>query len=230
MTKNVFVSFDVDGTMVLYDTIETHLSVFRDAVAEVSGKPCSYPGDLLGYDIDGMMDRRILSLMLEKLETPVTQENIDKVEEIMQRLFRERMTAKASVPKGVERVLKTLNDMPNTTIGVASGNLPGIAWKKLENAGLSRYFPDRIGGFGVVEDRKAAVRRAREMAEEVTGKKYDVVVHIGDTRADVEAAQANGAKAVGVRTGSRKEWDYPEPCLVINDMEEGFNQLMAYLQ
>ena len=230
MSRNIFVSFDVDGTMVLYDTIEAHMSVFRDAVAEVAGKPCGFPTETLGYDVDGMMDRRILSLMLAKLDCLATQENIDRVEEIMQRLFRDRMTAVANVPAGVERVLKVLSEMDNVTIGVASGNLPGIAWKKLENAGLLKYFPDRIGGFGVVVDRQTAVRRAREIAEEKTGRKFDVVVHVGDTCADIEAALANNERAVAVRTGLKKNLVYPEPCLVLNNLEEGYDEFMKYIQ
>lgn len=229
MARNIFVSFDVDGTMVLYDTIEAHMSVFRDAVAEVAQRPCGFPSETLGYDVDGMMDRRILSLMLEKLDCPSSPENVERVEEIMQRLFQDRMTAIANVPAGVKKVLETLMRTENVTIGVASGNLPGIAWKKLENAGLLEYFPDRIGGFGIVADRKTAVRRAREIAEEKKGLKFDVVVHVGDTCADIEAALANGEKAVAVRTGLKKNLVYPEPCLVLNNLDEGFDDFISYI-
>lgn len=227
--KNVFVSFDVDGTMVLYDTIEVHMAAFRDAVSSVAGKLCDYPSETLGFNVDGMMDRRILSLMLEKLGTPASEENIARVEQTMVRLFEERMTDVAKVPPGIRRVLEMLKSMPNVTIGVASGNLPGIAWKKLANAGLLEYFDDRIGGFGIVSDRKTAVGRAREIAEEKTGKKFDIVIHVGDTKADVEAALANNARAVGVRTGWNKSVVYPEPCLVLNDLEEGYNDFMSLL-
>ena len=231
MVKRVFVSFDVDGTLVCFENnIGTHMQAFSKAMTELFG-PCGEPQDFLGYPIAGWMDKKIIHHMLEKLGFEASDANLNRAMQRTEELFEEMFTQVPIIPPGVEKTLQVLYSMPNVTIGVASGNLSRIAWKKIGNAGLLKYFKDKIGGFGgYVYERKDAVILSRENGEKVINGKFDIVIHIGDMPNDVNAAISAGAKPVAVKTGGIKFDEYPQPSLVLENLEEGFDQFMSLLQ
>lgn len=229
--KEVFISWDIDGTLVLgTNATRFHLEAFRDACQEVFG-PCSTPEEFLGRSIDGWMDKSIVETMAEKIigHKP-SESDLERAQTRMEAMFREKCNEVPEVPRGVVETLDFLSKQPNVTMGLASGNFPLIAWHKLEMAGLDRFFPQRIGGLGVVRERKDAVALARKRAEEVTHKKFDIVMHIGDTPADVNAANAAGAIAVAVRTGRVTYPEYPTPSHVFADLIEGRDEIMKLLE
>jgi phosphoglycolate phosphatase-like HAD superfamily hydrolase len=100
---------------------------------------------------------------------------------------------------GVREMLDAVAALPETRLGVATGNFRRAAHAKLRHFGLDGYFAD--GGFADdAEDRAELVRIAIRRLGGAAGGAYRVFV-IGDTSHDVLAAQANGAVAVGVATG-----------------------------
>ena len=227
--KKVFVSFDIDGTLVLCQQSTTdHLNAFKQAISELFG-PADQPEIFLGHSIDGWMDKAILKAMIEKLGVEANEENLRKAMDRTQEIYCSIATEKAEVPRGIIHLLQELNKRPNISIGIASGNLPGIAWHKLELAGLLQYFPYRIGGLGEYFSRKDAVLAARQIAEKKKGITFDIAIHVGDTPNDGNAALGAGAIGFMVRTGRVNYPSYPEGCLVFNDVEDGFDEFMKLL-
>ncbi|OHT07254.1 haloacid dehalogenase-like hydrolase family protein [Tritrichomonas foetus] len=227
--KQIFISWDIDGTLILgKDATKFHLEAFHLACEELFGK-CDTPEVFLGHSIDGMMDSSILSEMITKLGHQPTEETLKKTQEKMEDIFIQNCTAIPEVPNGVVETLEQLVKYPNITMAIASGNYPRIAWRKLELCGIAKYFPDRLGGLGVIRERKDAVSLARKLAEEKKGHKFDIYMHIGDTPSDILAAQAAGSIPFGVRTGRVNYPEYPTPSYIHNNLIEGHDELFRLL-
>ena len=157
-----------------------------------------------GVEFAGRTDRAILldGLELHRLPTADFEVRVGEFEETYLRHLRTTL-AEASggrVLPGVRELLTALESTPGTRLGLATGNFRRGAFMKLEHYQLHHFFPE--GGFGGdSEDRSevvaAAIRRLNS-AEPLAPK---CVCVVGDTPIDVEAARANGARAVGVATG-----------------------------
>ena len=228
--KNILVTWDIDGTLILgNEAIGFHIESFHLACEELFGK-CDSPEIFLGHSIDGMMDSVIISEMMEKLGVEPNEENLKKAQSTMEDIFIKTCTVAPIVPPGVEQTLEELSKHPNVTLAVASGNYPRIAWRKLEMCGLAKYFPDRIGGLGVVKERKDAVLLAKKTAEEKKGLKFDIFMHVGDTPNDIKAAQLAGAIPFGVRTGRVSYPTYPTPSYVFDNLIAGHDQFFKLLE
>jgi phosphoglycolate phosphatase len=101
---------------------------------------------------------------------------------------------------GVRNLLRRLTAR-GVVIGLVTGNLSRIGWRKMERAGLRPYF--RFGAFAeLARDRaglvRVAIRRARK---ERWISRDSAITLIGDHPNDVLAARANGIRAVAVGTG-----------------------------
>jgi phosphoglycolate phosphatase-like HAD superfamily hydrolase len=86
-------------------------------------------------------------------------------------------------------------------LGLVTGNLTRIGWRKLERAGLDGYF--RFGAFGEMAATRAglarlAIREARSRGW--IGRAAPIAL-IGDSPSDVIAARGNGIRSIAVRTG-----------------------------
>jgi phosphoglycolate phosphatase-like HAD superfamily hydrolase len=107
-------------------------------------------------------------------------------------------------------------------LGLVTGNLTAIGWKKLERAGLREYF--QFGAFGEMAPNRAglarlAIRRARR--ERLIGQGAPVAL-IGDAPSDIIAAKASGARAIAVATGisTPDELLAHDPDLLLSDLRE----------
>jgi len=86
-------------------------------------------------------------------------------------------------------------------LGLVTGNLSKIGWKKMQQAGLRRHF--HFGAFAEMGRTRAelaglAVRKARS-AGWIDGN--TPISLVGDHPNDILAAQANGLKSIAVGTG-----------------------------
>ena len=101
---------------------------------------------------------------------------------------------------GVRRLLGRLHRR-GAVIGLVTGNLSRIGWRKMERAGLRRYF--RFGAFAeFAKDRAGLVRLAiREARREKWIQRNSSIWMIGDHPNDVLAAKANGIRVLAVGTG-----------------------------
>jgi len=101
---------------------------------------------------------------------------------------------------GVRRLLARL-DRHGAVIGLVTGNLSRIGWRKMERAGLRPYF--RFGAFAeLAHDRAGLVRIAiRQARREGWISRKSPIWLIGDHPNDIRAAKANQIRVVAVATG-----------------------------
>jgi phosphoglycolate phosphatase-like HAD superfamily hydrolase len=100
----------------------------------------------------------------------------------------------------VPEVLRNLRDS-GAVLALVTGNLPRIGWRKLERAGLDRFF--RFGAFaGMAATRGELARLAIERArsENLIGPEASISL-VGDAPQDILAAKQNGIRSIAVRTG-----------------------------
>ena len=230
--KQVLVTWDIDGTLIVGTdaAVTIHQNAFKQVIEELSGKPADIPDKYLQKSLSGFMDQKILKLMFEKAGIEINKETMNKAIARMEDLFVSQCDVVPVLPPGVKEMLDTLAAMPNVTMGIASGNWPKIAWKKLELAKIDHYFKkDNIATLGYFDDRKDALLKAKDEAEKKKNLKFDVCVHIGDTEGDVNAAINAGFIAVAVRTG-RCSYQYPQPSHVFVNVEAGRQEILKLIQ
>ena len=183
--------FDLDGTVITFDGAAKGPG--RTAMGRASTK-------LFGSDhtegvrFAGGTDRAIARLLLERAGHDVNEENIERlldtyvhalVEVLRDRSYRAVGDVAAAVEQCTAR---------GACVGVATGNIRRGAAIKLASAGLSHVFDLERGGYGCDHELRAEVVRAGIRR---CGGGDDVIV-IGDTKQDVDAARAVGARCVGV--------------------------------
>jgi phosphoglycolate phosphatase-like HAD superfamily hydrolase len=174
------------------------------------------------------MDSMIAAELLQKLGAEVTPDLVARAQARTEALYRE-LAPVPTVCEGIPEILEYLVAQPNVTIGLASGNFPGIAWHKLEAVGLLKYFPDRIAGFGTSADRKDAILSSIRAAEELKGVTFDVKMHVGDALTDADAAIRAGVIPLLVRTGRRPFTEFPKEATAVDNLRVGRQQFLSLL-
>jgi phosphoglycolate phosphatase-like HAD superfamily hydrolase len=100
----------------------------------------------------------------------------------------------------VEPVLARLTRR-GALLGLVTGNLTRIGWRKLERAGLRGYF--RFGAFGEMARTRAGLARLAigEARRHGWISRTARVSLVGDAPADIVAARANRIRIIAVKTG-----------------------------
>jgi phosphoglycolate phosphatase len=211
--------FDIDGTLVRR-TGPYHRQALVDAVRVVTGLETTTEG----IPVHGMLDPDILRLMLE-----AEGYEAERIGTVMPGILNAAEASYlASVPElrdkccpGVEVLLEELRNrgVPNVLV---TGNLTRIGWRKLERAGLHRYF--RFGAFGEMAPTrgglaKLAIERARREGLITAGSRISL---IGDAPQDVRAAHENGVQSIAVRTGITPPGDLEacDPDYLLDDLTQ----------
>ena len=198
---NTLVLFDIDKTL-LRSKIKpsTQRKAFSMALKEVYGLDAHI--DLVEHR--GMTDQQILIeiLKLHGFSDDEIKKGLSKCMQHMEEFFRENMPVEElEILEGVEDLLERLQE-GGIVLGIVTGNLKGIAEKKLTELGLWEYF--QVGAFGSDSaDRAELVRLAVRRAENL-GFKLDKVFVVGDTHRDINAAKKSGIKnikTIAVATG-----------------------------
>lgn len=211
--------FDIDGTL-LRRTGPHHRLALIGAIRRVTGLETTTDH----IPLHGMLDPDIIERMLRQAGAPGR-----LIREAMPEILRRAQTmyvrtcpdlTRKTCP-GVRRLLAALESR-GILMGLVTGNLTRIGWKKLERAGLRRYF--RFGAFGEMGRTRAdlvrlALAEARRQGWLRRGEPASL---IGDAPADVVAAKANGIRAVAVATGvtPRAELAALEPDLLLDDLRQ----------
>lgn len=156
-----------------------------------------------GIPVHGMLDPDILTAMMRRagLAGDVIAESMPAILEEAQRVYRGSCPdLRSKVCPGVKRLLAKMARR-RVPCALVTGNLAEIAWKKLECAGLAKYFV--FGSFaGTAHTRTALARNALRMARRRWLLRSETKVWlIGDAPQDVLAARANGIGCVAVHTG-----------------------------
>lgn len=212
------VLFDIDGTLIRRSGPH-HRQALVDAVRHVTGLETTTDN----IPVQGMLDRKILEMMM--LEVGATKAEVrrampDLVEQaqwVYERNCPE--TLRGRVCPGARRLLYGLRRR-RIPVGLVTGNLTKIAWKKMERAGLRDYFA--FGAFAeMAEDRAGLVRLAlRQAKREGWIGRHTRKWMVGDHENDVRAARANGIGSVAVATGlsSMEDLAACEPDYLVEDL------------
>lgn len=192
------VLFDIDGTL-LRRSGPTHRDALVEAVREVLG--IATRNDNIA--VHGKLDREILLEMMANAGVPRRRAvpALPAIYRAAERYyFRNVPVLRDKACPGVRSLLGRL-EREGAVLGLVTGNLRRIGWKKLERAGLARYF--QFGSFSeTAPTRTGLVRAALRYASGrgwING--HCRCVLIGDTPNDVEAGRANGIDTIAVATG-----------------------------
>jgi phosphoglycolate phosphatase len=198
LTHRALVLFDIDGTLVRRAGPH-HRDALAYGIRQVTGLETTTDG----IPVQGMLDPDILTVMLRRASVPRTL-IARSLPEIMRAAERQYLRTCPGLHTkhcpGVETLLNRLTRR-GLVLGLVTGNLTRIGWRKLERAGLRRYF--RFGAFGEMAKTRAglarlAIREARRRGW--IGRQTPVSL-IGDAPADILAARANQIRIVAVKTG-----------------------------
>lgn len=192
------VLFDIDGTLIRRAGPH-HRQALVEAVRRVTGLETTTDD----IPVQGMLDPDILALMMRNAGATAAQVRraMPELVKTAQSVYvRTCPVLTRKVCPGVRSLLARLKRV-NIPVGLVTGNLTDIAWKKMEQAGLRPYF--RFGAFSEsARDRAGLVRLAIRRARRERWIDGDAVISlIGDHPNDIRAARANGIRAIAVATG-----------------------------
>lgn len=196
--SRVLALFDIDGTL-LRRAGPTHRDALVEAVRRVLGVETRNDNIAL----HGKLDTDILLEMMANAGIPRRRARaaLPAIYRAAERYYLRRVPAlRRKTCPGVRRLLARLH-RKGAVLGLVTGNLTRIGWKKLERADLARYF--HFGVFAEMAPTRAGmVRLAIRQAERrrwINGRSPRFLV--GDTPNDVEAGRANGLETIAVATG-----------------------------
>lgn len=193
------VLFDIDGTL-LRGAAQHH----RDALVEGIRRVTGHTTTLEGISTSGMLDRDLIAVMLRACG-----ESGSRIRKSLTRIVTECQICYTAngmpdlspfVCVGVHETLQNLRAR-GAIMGLVTGNLSSIGWKKIEQAGLREYFS--VGGFaedGRTRARLAKIAAWRAKRQQLISKNARISL-IGDHMNDVLAAKVNGFQSVAVGTG-----------------------------
>lgn len=215
--SSALVLFDIDGTL-LRRAGPHHREALVDAVRAVTGLETTTDH----IPVHGMLDPDILTQMMRDAGQPAAfaRRHLPAIMRRAQAIYVRRCPdLRRKTCPGVRRILYGLQKR-GVPVGLVTGNLTRIGWKKMECAGLRRYF--RFGAFAeTAPDRAALARNAIEHARRRNWIDGDARISlIGDAPSDILAARANGIQSIAVHTGvsTREELAALEPDLLLEDL------------
>ena len=188
--------FDVDSTL-LYARDGIHYNAFLNAVRQFF----AVPPNIDGVPLHGRTDLAIIRAVLER--EGVSDAEIDAKLPLVTAAMCAEVERNAAYMRpelcpSVEEVVSRLF-AAGKLLGLATGNLEIIAWKKLEACGLRPFFA--FGSFSDHREQRAdVVRWGVDEARRRLGHEASVYV-VGDTPADIEAARDAGVPVNAVATG-----------------------------
>ena len=219
MIYRALVLFDIDGTLVRRAGPH-HREALVQGVRRVTGLTTTTDG----IPVQGMLDPVILTAMMKSAGAR-WREIRAAMPEVLRAAERHYLRVCPVLTNrhcpGVVPVLERL-ERRGVLLGLVTGNLTRIGWRKLDRAGLRGYF--RFGAFGEMAATRAglariAVRRARDKGWILRDAPVSL---IGDAPQDIEAARANRLRAISVKTGITPPADLEQlrPDVLLRDLRE----------
>ncbi len=219
MTYRALVLFDIDGTLVRRAGPH-HREALVYAVRRVTGLETTTEG----IPVQGMLDPDIVTVMMKRAGAPAAQ-----IRNAMPDVLKaaERYYLRVCPPLGDKHcpgVAPLLERMTrrNILLGLVTGNLTRIGWRKLDRAGLRGYF--RFGAFGEMARTRTALARLAIREARTRGwiDRAAPVSLIGDAPPDVQAARRNGIRSIAVATGLTPAADLQAegPHVLLKDLRE----------
>jgi phosphoglycolate phosphatase-like HAD superfamily hydrolase len=213
------VLFDIDGTLVRRAGPHHREALVR-GILRVTGLQSTTEG----IPVQGMLDPVIVGVMMKAAGAPARQIRAAMPEVLRAAESYYLRVCPALVDKhcpGVVPVLERLSRR-GVLLGLVTGNLTRIGWRKLERAGLRSYF--RFGAFGEMASNRAGLARIalRHARDNGWIAKESPVSLIGDAPQDIQAARANRLRAISVKTGITppEELEQLQPDVLLRDLRE----------
>ncbi|OHS92679.1 haloacid dehalogenase-like hydrolase family protein [Tritrichomonas foetus] len=245
--EKILVTFDIDGTLI--QSAEGGIDL-NAAINKAAFDVFGIDQDMEEYiesSFSGTTDYWIANEIAKRAKPDCNnrEELIQKFLKLETKYYHELFENDVIPLPGASKILEFLSQRPDVVIALSTGNLEAIAWKKMQTCNLEHYFKGRYGGFGEICERKDILRAAYESAQkgEQLGErsncteKVDVSkcqkflrhIHIGDAHQDVEAAKKVGAIPIAVETGNLRFDDFVGPCFVVNNLEDGFDDVVSII-
>ena len=209
--------FDIDGTLLNTRDL-VHYHALNTAMGEVYGANTTIDG----VPYHGMTDLSILRASLERMGVSgaqFEQRLAEALAVVRREVERNAAAFDPEVCAGIPEVLERVRQR-GKLLGVASGNLESVGWRKIEAAHLREFFS--FGFFSDGSERRADIFRnaAAEVKRRCGGRAR--VCFVGDTPADIEAARECGAGIVSVCSGTYQagELSVLDPDLCLNSCRE----------
>ena len=198
MTYRALVLFDIDGTLVRRAGPH-HREALVEGVRRVTGLETTTDG----IPVQGMLDPDIVTVMMRMAgaKRAAIREAMPAVLKAAERYY--LRVCPVLVGKhcpGVEPILQKLARR-GILLGLVTGNLTRIGWRKLQRAGLRDYF--QFGAFGEMARTRGGLARIAIRHARTHGwiSRNTPVSLIGDAPPDIVAARENGIRAISVQTG-----------------------------
>ena len=197
----------------------------KDALIEGIRKVTGVSTHLEGVPTSGMLDRDLIALMLRA--GGHSQRRIRMALRQTMQECQNAFVANCSgdlapfLCAGVRETLEQLRHR-GAVLGLVTGNLSQIGWRKLDLAGIRAYFS--VAAFaedGTTRARLARVAARRALRQGLVKKDCRISL-IGDHPNDVQAAKDNGFQSVAVCTGltPREKLQASQPDILIRDLTE----------
>ena len=198
MIYRALVLFDIDGTLVRRAGPH-HREALVHGVRRVTGLETTTDG----IPVQGMLDPDIISAMMRQAGAgrAAIDEAMPRIQRAAERYYvRVCPVLEGKHCPGVVPLLERLTRR-GVLLGLVTGNLTRIGWRKLERAGPREFF--RFGAFGEMAKTRAGLARIaiREARRRGWITREAPISLIGDAPADVLAARANGIRGIAVATG-----------------------------
>lgn len=211
--------FDIDGTLLLTGGVGTRSfkKAFEDQYGTQADMSCYSPWGATDYEIAGSLLKHHFP------ERDIEIAEVDALLNLYLGCFKAALPGDLGfriLPSALA-CLETMADLPDTLVGVATGNLSHAAWPKLEKAGMHHWI--RFGGFAEDGPQRATIlQAAKERAVAMVEGPVQSIWVIGDTPKDIHAARAISANVVAVATGKfgRAELAEHDPDILLDDLSE----------
>jgi phosphoglycolate phosphatase-like HAD superfamily hydrolase len=211
--------FDIDGTLVR--RAGPH---HREALVVGVRRVLAVESTTDGIPVQGMLDPDILAIMMRNAGVPRV-----RARAAMPEILRaaERYYLRVCPPlhdkhcPGVAPLLARL-ERRGILLGLVTGNLTRIGWRKLERAGLGGYF--KFGAFGEMARTRTGLARIAIRHARRNGwiDAHTSISLIGDAPPDIQAARGNGIRSIAVRTGITpvEELEAEQPDLLLRNLRQ----------
>jgi phosphoglycolate phosphatase len=209
--------FDIDGTLLTSDSNVVHVDAFAYAIKELLG----IDTNVKGINYHGKIDSQILieSLVQKGIKKEAAEIYLSELFPLMVGYVNKHLgDLQEHLLPNVVTCLQEISKRTDIIIGLLTGNVEGIAWLKMEKAGIKDYF--KLGAFGnEAHKRSDLVSIAMEKAP---GVSINDVTLIGDTPLDIKCAQEAGCKVIAVSSGkfTQSELEKYEPDFLVKDIIE----------
>ena len=209
--------FDIDGTLA-NTRGRVHYNSFHTALREVFG--CE--GRIDDVPVHGNTDPGIMrAALLQHGKMPDDFEaRLPQAWAVMNAEVAQNVDAmEVEICPGIPELLAELHRQEKI-IGVVTGNLEDVGWRKLERGGIRHFFD--FGSFSDTREKREDIfRHGVELARKLRGPNT-TVCFLGDTPSDIRAAERLGMPVVAVATGiySREDLARESPTVCVTTCAE----------